>query len=163
MKRIGVISDTHGYWDAKYERYFADCDEVWHGGDIGDYAILDQLGDGGRTVRAVYGNADHGEVRRRCKEYEIFEVEGVRILLIHIGGYPGHWSQGIRTLIKEHNINMVVDGHSHILKVERDPDTGVLLINPGAAGRQGWHKKRTLVRLTLDEGKVKDCEVIELA
>lgn len=162
MKRIGIISDTHGYWDTKYIKYFADCDEVWHVGDIGDYGIIEQLSDKGRTVRAVYGNADHGEVRRKCKEYEIFELEGFRVLLIHIGGYPGYWAQGIRTLIKENKIDLVVDGHSHILKIVRDSESGVLLINPGAAGRQGWHKKRTLVRLTLDKGKIKDCEAIEL-
>ncbi|MDE5875997.1 MAG: YfcE family phosphodiesterase [Muribaculaceae bacterium] len=162
MTRIGIISDTHGCWDTKYPEYFADCDEVWHAGDVGDYGIIEQLSDGGRIVRAVYGNTDHGEVRRRCKEYEIFEIEGVRILLIHIGGYPGHWAQGIRTLINEHGINVVVDGHSHILKIVRDPASGVLVINPGAAGKQGWHKKRTLIRLAIDAGIVKDCEVIEL-
>ncbi len=162
MKRIGIISDTHGYWDAKYLKYFADCDEVWHAGDVGDYGIIEQLGDNGRVVRAVYGNADYGEMRRKCKEYEIFEVEGLKVLLIHIGGYPGKWAQGVRTLISEHGIDLVVDGHSHILKVARDSESNVFVINPGAAGQQGWHKKRTLVRLSLDAGKMKDCEAIEL-
>ncbi|MDE6670468.1 MAG: metallophosphatase family protein, partial [Muribaculaceae bacterium] len=150
------------YWDTKYLEYFADCDEVWHAGDVGDYGIIEQLSDGGRIVRSVYGNTDYGEVRRKCKEIEIFEVEGFWILLVHIGGYPGHWAQGIRTLINEQGVDMVVDGHSHILKIVRDPATGVLVLNPGAAGKQGWHKKRTLIRLTIDTGKVKDCEVIEL-
>lgn len=163
MKRIGIISDTHGYWDTKYPEYFAGCDEVWHAGDVGNYEIIEQLSDGERVVRAVYGNTDHGEVRRRCKEMEIFEIDGVKVLLVHIGGYPGHWAQGIRTLINDYGIDLVVDGHSHILKIVRDPSSGVLVINPGAAGKQGWHNKRTLIRLTIDAGRVKDCEVIELA
>lgn len=162
MKRIGIISDTHGYWDTKYVEYFNNCDEVWHAGDAGDYRIIEQLGNNERLVRAVYGNTDCGEMRRKCKEYEIFEVEGIKVLLTHIGGYPGNWAHGIRTLIAEHGIDLVVDGHSHILKIARDPESKVLAINPGAAGQQGWHKKRTLVRLILDAGKVRDCEVIEL-
>ena len=164
MKRIGILSDTHGLWDERYVLHFKDCDEIWHAGDVGDYAIIERLADEtGATVRAVSGNIDHGEVRRRCPELEIFECEGVRVLLTHIGGYPGRWSKGMKKLLKDEKIGLMIDGHSHILKVIYDKELDLLHVNPGAAGNQGWHKVRTLVRLTLDHGEPTDCEVIELA
>ncbi len=163
MKKIGILSDTHGYWDDRYLRYFADCDEIWHAGDIGDYAIIERLEESGKKVRAVSGNIDHGMVKRRCGEIEIFELEGIRVLLTHIGGYPGKWSRGMKKLLQEEGIGLMVDGHSHILKVIYDQELGLLHINPGAAGQQGWHKQRTLVRLTLDAGDMRDCEIIELS
>ena len=89
MKKIGILSDTHGYWDDRYATYFADCDEIWHAGDIGDYSIVERLKDVAPMVRAVSGNIDHGMVRRRCPEIEIFDVEGVKVMLTHIRGYPG--------------------------------------------------------------------------
>lgn len=165
MKRIGIFSDTHGKWDNRFIEYFRSCDEIWHAGDIGDYTILENLKESlpHAVVRAVCGNADFGEVKRKYSDIEIFEVEEIKVLLTHIGGYPGKWASGMRTLIKENDIRLVVDGHSHILKIMFDSDLDVLLINPGAAGQQGWHKKRTLVRLTIDSGDMRDCEVIELA
>lgn len=163
MKRIGILSDTHSYWDDRYAIYFADCDEIWHAGDIGDASILDRLEAIGPKVRAVRGNIDHGEVNRRCSELEIFDVEGVRVLLTHIGGYPGRWAPGMKRLLCEERVNLMVDGHSHLLKILFDRDTGVLHINPGAAGLQGWQQRRTLVRLTIDGTDMRDCEVIELA
>lgn len=163
MKRIGILSDTHGCWDDRYETYFKDCDEVWHAGDIGDYSIVERLATPRRVVRAVRGNVDHGEVARKCSELEIFEVENVKVLLTHIGGYPPKWSPGMKTLIRDNGINIVVDGHSHILRIMHDPISDTLLVNPGAAGRQGWQKMRTLVRLKLDCGDIRDCEVIELS
>lgn len=162
MKKIGILSDTHGYWDDRYLQYFIDCDEVWHAGDIGDYAIVERFEEAGKKVRAVSGNVDYGMVRRRCPEIEIFELEGVRVLLTHIGGYPGKWSRGMKKLLTDEKIKLMVDGHSHILKIIYDPELDLLHINPGAAGQQGWHKQRTLVRLTLDAGDMRDCEVIEL-
>lgn len=161
MKRIGLISDTHGKWDDRFEKYFSGCDEIWHAGDIGDYAIVERLQEI-TPVRAVCGNVDHGMVRRRCEELLVFEVEKVRVLLTHIGGYPGRWVPGIKRLLKENGISLMVDGHSHILKVMPDPELGLLHINPGAAGDQGWHKVRTLVRFSIDGSEIKDCEVIEL-
>ena len=162
MKRIGILSDTHGYWDDAFAAYFAGCDEIWHAGDIGDYSIVERLTEIAPVVRAVSGNADFGEVRRKCNELEIFEVEGVRVMLTHIGGYPGRWSRGIPDIIRREKVRLIVDGHSHITKVMYDPRLDVLHINPGAAGRQGWHKVRTLVRLTVDGEDMRDCEVIEL-
>ncbi|MDE5790533.1 MAG: metallophosphatase family protein [Muribaculaceae bacterium] len=163
MKKIGILSDTHGYWDDRYATHFAGCDEVWHAGDIGHYEIIEKLRDIVPVVRAVSGNIDHGMVRRKCPELEVFEVEGVRVLLTHIGGYPGRWAPGMKKVLKEEGIKLMVCGHSHILKVIYDKDLDLLHINPGAAGQQGWHKARTLVRLTVDGTDMRDCEIIELA
>lgn len=162
MKKIGILSDTHGYWDDRFAVHFQGCDEVWHAGDIGYIEIIERLREIVPTVRAVSGNIDHGIVKRSCPELEIFQVEGVKVLLTHIGGYPGRWSKGMKKLLKDEGIKLMVDGHSHILKVIYDPELDLLHINPGAAGQQGWHKVRTLVRLTIDGEEMRDCEVIEL-
>ena len=162
MKRIGILSDTHGYWDDRYGIHFKDCDEIWHAGDIGDISIIERFEDMGKTVRAVSGNIDHGMVKRKCQEILEFECESVKVLLTHIGGYPGKWSPGMKKLLKEHEIKLMVDGHSHILKVIYDKELDLLHINPGAAGQQGWHRKRTLVKITIDGYDMRDCEVIEL-
>lgn len=161
MKRIGILSDTHGYYDDRYAAYFSDCDEIWHAGDVGDIRIIENL-EKICPVRAVKGNADHGEVARRLKATDIFDVEAARVLLTHIGGYPGRWAKGIKPLLKEQGITLMVDGHSHILKVIYDKELGLLHINPGAAGQQGWHKKRTLIRLEIDGSEFRNCEIIEL-
>ena len=161
MKKIGILSDTHGYWDDRYAHYFADCDEIWHAGDIGDIAITERLAEIA-PVRAVSGNIDHGAVCRKFRELEIFDIEGIRVLLTHIGGYPGRWSPGMKKLLLENGVRLMVDGHSHILKVMFDRQLDCLHINPGAAGQQGWQKKRTLITLVLDNGDMRDCQVIEL-
>ncbi|MDE6811400.1 MAG: metallophosphatase family protein [Muribaculaceae bacterium] len=163
MKKIGILSDTHSCWDNRYIKYFSDCDEIWHAGDIGDISILRQLESIGPKVRAVRGNIDHGEVNRYAPELLIFEVENVKVLMTHIGGYPGKWSPGMKKLLKENGINLMVDGHSHILRVMYDKDLDLLHINPGAAGHHGWQKERTLIRLTVDGNDFKDCEVIQLS
>ena len=161
MTRIGILSDTHSHWDDRYAVYFKDCDEIWHAGDIGDISLLERLEEIA-PVRAVAGNVDHGAVKRRCRELEIFRVEDVNVLLTHIGGYPGRWAPGMKKLLSDRRINLMVDGHSHLLKIIFDRETGALHINPGAAGLQGWQKKRTLVRLTIDGADMRDAEVIEL-
>jgi hypothetical protein len=161
MKQIGILSDTHGYWDERYARHFADCDEIWHAGDIGDIAIIERLEEI-CPVRAVSGNIDHGAVKRRCPELLQFQCEEIPVLLTHIGGYPGKWSKGMKNLLKESGTRLMVDGHSHILKVIYDHELDLLHINPGAAGQQGWHKQRTLIRLKIDGADMRDCEIIEL-
>lgn len=161
MRRIGILSDTHSCWDDRFEQYFRDCDEIWHAGDLGDITIAERLEDIA-PLRAVSGNIDHGQVRRRFPEVDIFRVEGVNVLLTHIGGYPGKWAPGMKSLLKKNGINLMVDGHSHILKIIFDRELNLLHVNPGAAGRQGWQKKRTLVRLTIDGSDIRDCEIIEL-
>ena len=162
MKRIGILSDTHSCWDDRFAKHFADCDEIWHAGDVGDISVIRRLEEVVPMVRAVSGNIDHGEVCRHCKELEMFEIEGVNVLMTHIGGYPGHYSPGMKRLLFENRINLMVDGHSHIIKVMWDDELSVLHINPGAAGYHGWQKERTLVRLVIDNGQMKDLEVIEL-
>lgn len=161
MRRIGILSDTHGYWDDRYAQYFADCDEIWHAGDIGDISIVERLEEICQ-VRAVSGNIDHGAVKRRCPELLEFTCEEIPVLLTHIGGYPGKWSPGMKRLLREKGIRLMVDGHSHITKVMYDKELDLLHINPGAAGQQGWHRQRTLVRLVIDGHDMRDCEVIEL-
>lgn len=162
MKIIGILSDTHSKWDPRYAAHFADCDEVWHAGDIGDIGLLEQMRASFPVVRAVCGNVDTGEVRRECPELLEFTVEGVRVLLTHIGGYPGRYRPGMKKLLAEDGIKLMVCGHSHILKVMPDPELGLLHVNPGAAGEQGWQRERTLVRLTLDDGEISALDVITL-
>lgn len=161
MKRIGILSDTHSCWDERYRRHFSCCDEIWHAGDLGDISILEQLEEIA-PVRAVRGNIDHGDVARRCPEVQEFELEGVKVWMTHIGGYPGRYSPGVKKLLRDEGVKLMVAGHSHILKVIPDPELGLLHVNPGAAGYHGWQKVRTLVRLTLDSGNITDLEVIEL-
>lgn len=162
MKRIGILSDTHSCWDDRYATHFAGCDEVWHAGDVGDVSILRRLEEIVPVVRAVSGNIDHGDVRRICPEIQEFEVEGVRVWMTHIGGYPGKYSPGVKRILREEGIKLMVSGHSHILKVIPDHELGLLHINPGAAGYHGWQKVRTLIRCTLDHGTICDLDVIEL-
>ena len=162
MKKIGILSDTHSYWDDRYALYFNACDEIWHAGDVGDIDLLQQLKGICPVVRAVSGNIDHGIVRRVCPETMKFETEGVKVFLTHIGGYPGRYSPGIKKMLTESGTRLFVCGHSHILKVMPDKELGLLHINPGAAGVQGWQTVRTIVRLTLSEGNISDLEVVEL-
>ncbi|MDE5953407.1 MAG: metallophosphatase family protein [Duncaniella sp.] len=162
MKTIGILSDTHSCWDDRYAVHFKDCDEIWHAGDVGDIDIIRRLEDTAPVVRAVRGNIDHGDVCRRCRESEIFEVEGLRVWLTHIAGYPGKYAPGVKNVLSANRIDIMVCGHSHILKVMPDRQLGLLHINPGAAGYHGWQKVRTLIRLTVDSGNVSSLEVIEL-
>lgn len=161
MKTIGILSDTHSCWDDRFATHFADCDEIWHAGDIGDITVLNRLKQIA-PVRAVSGNIDHGEVKRACPELMIFDIEGVRVLLTHIGGYPGRYSRGMASLLQRENIRLMVDGHSHILKVMPDRNLDLLHVNPGASGHHGWQKVRTLVKLTIDNGNISSLDVIEL-
>lgn len=162
MKQIGILSDTHSCWDDRYARHFAGCDEIWHAGDIGDCSIIEQLKAIAPVVRAVSGNIDGSEVRRICPEALEFEVEGVKVWLTHIGGYPGRYAPGVKKLLRDEQIRLMVCGHSHILKVIPDPELNLLHVNPGAAGYHGWQKVRTLIRLTIDDGHIKSLDVIEL-
>ena len=162
MKRIGILSDTHSCWDDKYLIHFAGCDEIWHAGDIGSPLIIDRLA-GYCPVRAVCGNIDGCELRLRFKELLRFKVEECNVLMTHIGGYPGKYSPAIRNILRSERPQLFIAGHSHILKVMYDKEIGCLHVNPGAAGRQGWHAVRTLVKLTIDGSEIKDLEVVELS
>lgn len=162
MKRIGLLSDTHGHWDERYARHFAECDEVWHAGDIGSLELAERF-ETFRPFRAVYGNIDGRDIRLRYPEINRFTIEGADVLIKHIGGYPGNYDASIRGTLWAKPPTLFISGHSHILKVMHDRHINTLHINPGAAGIHGFHKVRTLVRFTIDGGAFSNLEVIELA
>jgi putative phosphoesterase len=161
VKRIGLISDTHGYLDDAVFRHFENCDEVWHGGDFGNIEIVNQL-QSFKPLRGVYGNIDGNDIRSIYPEENLFPCEGVKVFMKHIGGYPAKYAPGIKNAIALNKAQLFISGHSHILKIIYDDKINCLHINPGAAGKQGWHKVRTLVRFTIDGTDIKQCEVIEL-
>lgn len=162
MIRIGLLSDTHAYWDDRYQIYFNSCDEVWHAGDIGSDEVADKF-EQFKPFRAVYGNIDSYAMRLRYPQFQRFTVEGADILMTHIGGYPEKYDRQVIPMFYKHAPNLFISGHSHILKVEYDRRFNMLHINPGAAGKYGLHTKRTLIRFSIDEGTFKDLEVIELS
>lgn len=162
VKRIGILSDTHSCWDDRFAAHFKDCDEIWHAGDVGCLDVLERLRGVAPVVRAVRGNIDHGPLLRQCPEIQSFRVEDVGVWMTHIGGYPGRWAPGVRRMLIDERPLLMVAGHSHILKVQYDPELKLLHINPGAAGYHGWHKQRTLMRLVIDGADIRDLEVIEL-
>ena len=162
MVKVGLLSDTHAYWDEKCLKYFEECDEIWHAGDIGSIEVVKKLA-AFRPLRAVYGNIDGQDIRRLYPQTLRFNVEGAEVLMKHIGGYPGNYDPSIRGSILVHPPKLFISGHSHILKVKYDKTLDLLHINPGAAGISGFHQVRTMVRFTIDNGTFKDLEVIELA
>lgn len=162
MTKIGLLSDTHAYWDEKYLHYFDPCDEIWHVGDIGSLEVAQRLA-AFRPFRAVYGNIDGQEIRRFYPQTLRFTIDGAEVLMKHIGGYPGNYDPSVKGSLLVHPPKLFISGHSHILKVKYDKTLDMLHINPGAAGISGFHKVRTLVRFVVDKGTFKDLEVIELA
>lgn len=162
MKKIGILSDTHSCWDDRFATHFAGCDEIWHAGDVGCLDTLQRLKAIAPVVRAVRGNIDHGPVTRECPEILDFKVEDVKVWMTHIGGYPGRYAPGVRRMLIDSRPQIMVAGHSHILKVMYDRELNLLHLNPGAAGYQGWQKERTLMRLVIDGSDIRDLEVIEL-
>ncbi len=158
MKRIGILSDTHGTIPRQVYSFFADCDELWHAGDIGA-DVLEELQQF-KPVVAVFGNMDSWDLRHVLPETQLFVREGLKIIMTHIGGYPDHYEHRLWPLFENEKPDLFISGHSHILRVMYDKSYDLLHINPGAAGRQGFQKVSTLVRLTLD-GKPKDLEICE--
>ncbi|MEN9919560.1 MAG: hypothetical protein RL662_1996 [Bacteroidota bacterium] len=161
MKKIGLLSDTHGYWDEKYKLHFANCDEIWHAGDIGSTELAEKL-EAFKPLRAVYGNIDGGELRKTYSEFMRFTTEGVDVLMTHIGGYPNKYIPKVKHILETNPPTLFICGHSHILKVMFDKRYNCLDINPGAAGKSGFHKVRTLIRFVLEKGIIRDLEIIEL-
>ena len=160
MKKIGLISDTHSWFDPRLFDLFKDVDEIWHAGDIGDKKVLEAM-DSFKPFRAVYGNIDGYSLRSELKQHERFVCEGVDVWLTHIGGYPGNYDRLIKTEIQLNPPDLFVCGHSHILKVINDKNLNLIHINPGAAGRYGFHLVRTAIRFSIDKSEIKDLEVIE--
>ena len=161
MKQIGVISDTHGYYDKRYAKYFSCCDEIWHAGDIGDINVIDQLNKIAPT-RVVYGNIDNHIIRAEFDLDLQFNIEGVSVFMTHIGGKPYSYPKRINQKLNQIKPTIFICGHSHICKVQMDKRINTLYINPGAAGIKGFHKVRTLIRFKIDKKEIKQLEVIEL-
>ena len=159
MKRIGILSDTHGTVPRQAYSFFSNCDEIWHAGDLGR-GVLELLR-AFKPLRAVYGNIDDGALHYELPASQLFECEGLRVFLTHIGGWPGHYPSHIRKILEHDKPDIFVCGHSHILKIMYDRQLNLLHINPGAAGRVGFHKVSTLVRFVID-GSPRDMEIMEM-
>jgi putative phosphoesterase len=161
LTRIGLISDTHNYLDPNVFEHFKNCDEIWHAGDFGTAAISEEL-TSYKSLRGVYGNIDGYDIKSVYPEQLVFMCEDVKVLMRHIGGYPPKYNAETRKELLIHKPQLFISGHSHILKVVYDEKLYCLHINPGAAGKQGWHKMRTLIRFSIDGKNILDCEVVEL-
>lgn len=160
--RIGLLSDTHDYLDDRILELLANCDEIWHAGDFGTARVADQLSEVA-PLRGVYGNIDGQDIRSRFPKVLRFDAAGLNVLMTHIGGYPGKYHPDIRQEIKDNPPGLFITGHSHILKIMPDKSMHNLLhINPGAAGKHGFHKVRTMVRFAIQAGRVTDLQVLEL-
>ena len=161
MTKILLLSDTHSYIDDRILKYASEADEIWHAGDIGEIKVADEL-QAIKPLRAVYGNVDNAEVRGEFPLNNIFCVDSVKVVMTHIGGYPGRYSARVKELLINEKPKLYICGHSHILKVMHDKKLNLLHMNPGAAGIHGFHQVRTMLRFTLDDGKIDNLEVIEL-
>lgn len=160
--KIGLLSDTHSYLDPKVLDYFKNCDEIWHAGDIGDHLVVDEL-ESAKPLRAVYGNIDDKEMQARYPEDLWFDCEGLTVWITHIGGAPPNYNPRIKKVFKERIPDIFICGHSHILRVKKDPNyKNLLYINPGAAGKQGFHHIKTIIRFDISGKEIKNLEVIEL-
>ena len=160
MKRILLLSDTHGYIDDQILKYVKQADEVWHAGDIGDINVTDTIKKH-TMLRAVYGNIDGGKLRLEFPEWNIFEIEGLKVAMKHIGGYPGRYAKGVGEKLRQIKPDLFIAGHSHILKVMHDKKNNWLYMNPGAVGKSGFHKVRTMLMFEIDKGNIKNLQVIE--
>lgn len=162
MTTIGLISDTHSYFDPQFSELFKNVDEIWHAGDVGDVRVIESIS-ALKPVRGVYGNIDGRDVKNEFPLHNRFKLEGFDIWITHIGGYPGKYNPAITPVLNQNPPDIFICGHSHILKVMRDKKyNNMLTLNPGAAGVHGLHKVRTALRFTLDNGKISNMEVIEL-
>lgn len=163
MTRVGLISDTHSYMDDRILAHLKDVDEIWHAGDIGDITVMDQLESLQKRIRAVHGNIDYGHVKKMYPAYIREIIDGVDLWMTHIAGYPGRYHRSIRELLLSNGSpQLLVCGHSHILKVMYDKKYKMLSVNPGSCGIQGFHQVRTMLKFTLDKGDIKDMSAIEL-
>ena len=160
MTRIGLISDTHGFLDEAVFKHFEQCNEIWHAGDFGP-DVAEKL-ESFKPLKGVYGNIDDASIRHQFPEQLVFTSEGVKVMMRHIGGSPPKYNPETRKELALHQPQLFISGHSHILKVIYDEKINCLHMNPGAAGRQGWHKVRTLIRFVIDGADMRDCEIIEL-
>jgi uncharacterized protein len=161
MTRIGLISDTHHFLDPEVMKHFSNCDEIWHAGDFGNSELATKLA-AIKPLKGVYGNIDGQDIRSEFPEKLSWQCEEVRIFMTHIGGYPPKYNATVKKELLDLKPNLFVCGHSHILRIIFDDKISCLYMNPGAAGNQGWHKIRTLIRFSIDGMDIRNCEVIEL-
>jgi len=159
--KVVLLSDTHGFLDKSIFKYFEDCDEIWHAGDIGSLDIADQLSNF-KKFRAVHGNIDDNTLRHKYPEELIFNVDGLKVFIKHIGGYPPRYNNNIRRRLDLVNPDLFICGHSHIVKIIKDPERKLLHINPGASGKQGFHHMRSIIRFSILDGKLENLQLIEL-
>jgi putative phosphoesterase len=161
MKQIGLISDTHNYLDNAVFKHFEKCDEIWHAGDFGSAGLVDKL-KAFKPLKGVYGNIDGNDIRSQFPEMLCWNCEDVKVLMIHIGGYPPKYNSKSKILLAQYQPRLFISGHSHILKIMYDDKLKCLHMNPGAAGKQGWQKVRTLIRFVIEGDNIRNCQVIEL-
>lgn len=161
MVKIALISDSHGHLDTKVLSYLQEVDEVWHAGDIGELH-LSQVLPKGKKLRIITGNIDGSEMRARYPEELLFELEGLKVFMLHIGGKPPRYAKGVKEKIIKNEVGLFVCGHSHICKVEFDPSLNCLYMNSGAIGQQGFHIMRTLLLFEVQEGKIQNLRIVEL-
>lgn len=161
MKKIGLLSDTHSYFPTEIYEHFQNVDEIWHAGDIGNPELIEKF-ESFKKFRAVWGNIDSQELRKLLPLDNIFEIEGLKVYITHIGGYPEKYQPRVKPIIIRERPDLFIAGHSHILKVIQDKKLNLLHLNPGAAGKEGFHKIRTLMRFEIMNGKILNLEVIEL-
>jgi putative phosphoesterase len=161
MTRIGLVADTHDYLDDAVIEHFGNCDEIWHAGDFGTMSLVEKLR-AAKPLRGVYGNIDGADIRAGFPEQLVFMCEEVKVMMRHIGGYPPKYNPETKKELLIHQPKIFISGHSHILKIMFDEQLKCLHMNPGAAGKHGWHKMRTVIRFVIDGAAIKDCEVIEL-
>jgi len=160
MKKIILLSDSHHSLDEKIFPHLEECDEIWHAGDIGRLEVTDTL----KTfapLRAVWGNIDNHKIRKEFREVTYFKCQNLKVMMTHIGGYPGRYEKGIKAILKDKRPNLFISGHSHILKVMHDKELDILHMNPGAIGNYGWHKVKTILAFTVNGKEIKDLRVIE--
>ncbi len=162
MKKIALISDTHSYLGDDVIEHLQDVDEIWHGGDLGDPALIDKLEAFGKPLRMVYGNIDGTAVRNQFNLNEEWNCEGVKVFMTHIGGYPGRYTKRVYALLKRVQPDLYICGHSHICKVVKDKAMNLIHMNPGACGIEGFHQIRTMLLFDCDKGKVQNLRVVEL-
>jgi putative phosphoesterase len=161
MKKVGILSDTHGFFNPLLFDFFKDCDELWHAGDWGDIQTFEKL-KAFKPLKTVWGNIDGRELRAEMPEINNFRIEGLSVCMLHIGGYPGHYSPQCKKEITRAKPDIMVCGHSHILKVMKDKNLNLMHFNPGAAGIKGFHHQCTALRLKIEGKRMFDLEVWEV-
>ena len=159
--KIGLLSDTHSIIDKRILKFFENCNEIWHAGDIGTIETLESL-EKFKKIRAVYGNIDNHQIRKEVNKFLLLKYEKLVILIIHIAGKPPKYNKITYNLIKKHKPNILICGHSHILKIHRDKENDILIINPGASGNVGFHKFKTAIRFNIINSNIKNLKIIEL-